>query len=315
VRIQGKHWLPHLTKAFFQEAALLMSANNIILNGFDRCGSSAISKALATHPQIELIFHPFNSGSIRRKMYMIMTDKIASNDDLHFFSELEKGRFWRDYVVSPWFEKYSTVFEFVPDKLHILKTTLNHLTIRWIKDRFPEIEFWGIWRDPFDIMASLVRNDFCGKWYFDAFPQIADTIAQNQGEFPKEFRNKIADVGENEVRALAFLIAARSWFFFNHLKQRHLINYEIFKTDPARELNKIPRHFGFAEHKFDSDFDKDFNVVGRGYEKGRNYRDQISDADMHFAASLFTPLFDLMDRRFGSGPWHNPDNANKKVQT
>jgi hypothetical protein len=282
----------------------MTSANNLILNGFDRCGSSAISKVLAAHPQIELIFHPFNSGSIRRKMYQVMTDEIASDEDARFFAELEQGRFWRDYVVSPWFEKHSTVLDFVPGRLHVLKTTLNHLTIRWIRERFPAIEFWGIWRDPFDILASLVRNEFYGQWYLDALPQLAVTVRES-GDFSPRFGECLESIGESEVKALAFLIAARSYFFFNYLEPEKLINYEVFKTDPNAELNKITRHFGLAGHSFEGESDKDHNVIGLGFEKGKTHRHLIGKSDGDFAAEVFDPLFVLMERRFGSGPWRN----------
>ena len=61
--------------------------NNLILNGFDRCGSSAIARVLSKHPDIELIFQPFNSGNIRRIMYQIMSEQNAKEEDYRFFSE------------------------------------------------------------------------------------------------------------------------------------------------------------------------------------------------------------------------------------
>jgi hypothetical protein len=218
---------------------------------------------------------------------------------------LEKGRFWCEYVVSPWFEKHSTALDFVPDHLHILKTTINHLTIRWLSKRFPGIEFWGIWRDPFDIFASLVRNEFYGQWYLDALPQLAVTVGQYE-EFPPLFSECLEKIGESEVKALAFLIAARSYFFFNYLKPEKLINYEQFKTDPNAELNKITRYFGLAAHSFEGECDKDHNIVGLGFEKGKTHRYVIGGDDGDFAAEVFAPLFALMKRRFGTGPWRNP---------
>jgi len=291
-----------------------MTVNNLILNGFDRCGSSAISKLLATHPQIELIFHPFNSGSIRSKMYLVMTDEIASEEDALFFAELEQGRFLRDYVVSPWVEEHSTAHDFSPGKLHVLKTTLNHLTICWIHERYPGIEFWGIWRDPFDILASLVRNEFYGKWYLDALPQIAVTLKES-GEFPPLFAERLESIGGSEVRALALLIATRSYFFFNYLEPEKLINYERFNTDPDRELNRLTRYFGLTEHSFKGESDRDYNVTGLGFEKGKSHRNLVNEADNNFAAEVFAPLFALMAKRFGEGPWRNLGSRDKGIRT
>ncbi len=290
-----------------------MRANNLILNGFDRCGASAIAKVLATHPQIELIFHPFNSGSIRCKMYQVMSNEIASDQDVRFFSELEKGRLQRDYVVSPWFEKYSTSFDFVPGQLHLLKTTQNHLTIRWVRERFPGIEFWGIWRDPFDILASLVRNDFYDQWYSDALPQLSKTLRESD-EFPPLFAECLENVGNNEVRALAFLIATRSYFFLKYLEPEKLINYELFKVDPNVELNKLIRHFGLPERSFQNESDKDQNVIGIGYEKGKSHRHLINDEDRDFATKVFAPLFALLDQRFDKGPWLNSSSRGEGLR-
>lgn len=284
----------------------MMLSNNLILNGFDRCGSSVIATALATHPLIELLYHPFNSGSIREKMYQIMADDIASSEDVRFFVELENKQLWKDYIVSPWFEKYSTTQDFIPGKLHVLKTTLNHLTVRWIHKRFPRIEVWGIWRDPFDILASLVRNAFYAQWYTDALPQIAETLKINS-EFPPLFANCLKHIGDSEVKALAVLIATRSYFFFNYLERDKLINYENFKVDPNTELNKISRYFEIEKYSVDTLMDEDHNIVGLSYEKGKTHRHLINKEEYLFAATLFLPIFDLMKRRFGEGPWHNAD--------
>lgn len=281
-----------------------MITNNLILNGFDRCGSSVIATALATHPQTEVLYHPFNSGSIRHKMYQIMSDDIASVEDVRFFMELENRQLWKDYIISPWFKEYSTTLDFIPGKLHVLKTTLNHLTIRWIHERFPHIEIWGIWRDPFDILASLVRNAFYAQWYTDALPQIITTLKSN-GEFPPLFTDCLGDIGDSEVKALALLIATRSYFFFRYLEQDKLINYENFKADPNAELNKISKYFEIGKYSIDTRIDEDHNIVGLGYEKGKSHRHLINKEEHLFATRLFLPVFELMKQRFGEDTWCN----------
>lgn len=283
-----------------------MKINNLLLNGFDRCGSSVIATALATHPQTEVLYHPFNSGSIRHKMYQIMTDDIASAEDVRFFMGLENEQLWKDYIISPWFKEYSTTLDFIPGKLHVLKTTLNHLTIRWIHERFPRIETWGIWRDPFDILASLVRNAFYAQWYTDALPQVITTL-KISGEFPPLFNDCLRDIGDSEVKALALLIATRSYFFFRYLERDKLINYEHFKTDPNSELNKISNYFEIERYSIDARMDEDHNIVGLDYEMGKSHRHLINKEEYLFATKLFLPIFDLMEKRFGEGPWRNAD--------
>ena len=233
-----------------------------------------------------------------------MTVGSASEEDNRFFFELESGRFERDYIESSWFEKHSSVLEFVPGKLHLLKTTINHLSIRWIQKEFPAIQFWGIWRDPEDILASLIRNDFYDKWFQDALPQLLSTISENSRDFPEAYENAHTYLS-GDVRIMAFIIAVRSHFFFSHLHADKLINYELFKSDPIRELNKITRYFSLSQHQFDVNFKEDFNAIGKRFKKGYNYRHLIPKSDLGFIRELFMPLYDLMDTRFGKGAWHN----------
>lgn len=138
--------------------------NNFILNGYDRSGTSAISRILAKHPDIELIFRPFNSGPVRKKMYSIWDKSTPTEIDNSFFKKLEEGILDADYFVSGWHEKFSTVENsFKENKLHVIITNINHFTVEWVSKYYPKIEQWAIWRDPIMILNSCVKNEFYGN--------------------------------------------------------------------------------------------------------------------------------------------------------
>ena len=275
----------------------------VILNSFDRSGSSAISRSLLLHPKIELLFQPFNGGSIRKKMNLVFSDQLVSDEDEYFFSELNQGRLWREYIHSIWFDNYSSTKQIVPGKVNLIKTTLNHLTINWIQNRFPKIAFWGIWRDPFDVLASLIRNDFYRKWFYGAERELAETVVQNQECFAPEFVALYALVENNPVRAMAYIIAVRSYFYFAYLKTDHVLNYQKFRQNTDTELNKFTNTYFLEEFSWSNSAYADLNVTGATWSPGRNYRDQIPVQDMQYVRTVFRPLFRLMSERFGNSEW------------
>lgn len=265
--------------------------NNFILNGFDRSGSSAIARVLATHPDIEIIMHPFNGGSIREKLYQVMDSSNASPEDVDFFSKLENGVLERSYIKSQWHEKHSSVPDFVPGKLHLIKTTQNHLTISWVRSNFPLIENWGVWRKPLHILASLIRNNFHTLWYADAATELKKTVGSNT--LLDSIFGKYSDMLTNPVREMAYVIAARSWFFFYHLEPGKVIDYQEFSCDPETALSPVLRYFGLPPFDFDSAGNEDLNITGKEYKPGASHLDCISPADHAFCEGLFQPLYQL----------------------
>ena len=165
--------------------------NNLILIGFDRSGTSAISRTLAMHPEVELVFRPFNSGPIRKKMYQILDHSTVSKEDINFFNFLNNGKLYSKYIVSDWHKKYSNIKnEFKKDKLHVLITNLNHFSVKWVKENFHHIEQWAIWRDPIETLNSCVKNDFYNDWYNDALHQVIYAVRSNN-ILSRKFKNRI----------------------------------------------------------------------------------------------------------------------------
>ena len=263
--------------------------NNFILNGIDRCGSSAISRILSRHPEIELVFQPFNSGPIRKIMYQIMDDDNTSEADHAFFKGLINNRLESGYIVSEWHRKYSTVQALKSDRIHVIKTTLNHFTIKWVQRYYPELELWGVWRDPLEILASIERNDFFDEWYKDALLEITPTVQMNlelRNRFGR-FLNRI----RNKCQATAFLIAARSYYYFLHLDGDKVLIYDYFKKDPNRELNRVCNYFDLDSFDFREHADQDLNVSGRQYQKNVQHAEtMVTGENLVFAEAIFKPL-------------------------
>lgn len=268
--------------------------NNFILNGFDRSGTSAISRTIATHPDIEVIMQPFNSGSIRQKLYQVIDDDNATDADYDFFQKLEQGVLELSYINSDWHKKHSSVINFVDGKLHLIKTTQNHLAIAWVKQHFPNIEHWGIWRDPIDILASLVRNNFHIKWYSGAVNELAETVRRHK-VLDVEFSSFIDQLA-NPIREMAFIIAVRSWFYFRHLDQNKIIYYSTFIQNHNEALADLIEYYGLRSFDFDMQKKGDLNIIGKKYNSGSRYRNMIPNDDIEFCNAVFNSLNNLISK-------------------
>jgi len=251
------------------------------------------------HPQIELLFQPFNSGSVREKMNQILSDEVVAAEDVFFFSELNSGRLWREYIVSEWFEKHSTTREIDPGAVNIIKTTINHLSIAWIQKNFQNIFFWGIWRNPYDVLASLLRNDFYSKWFVGAEGDLAKTVRQNEAFFVNDFIDLSSLIEQRPARAMAYIIAVRSYFYFSYLKSGQLFNYEQFRQDANTELGKMGTAYNLKHYHWTDSTRSDLNVIGSSWSPGQNHRHGIPLEDREYVALAFKPLFHLMKDRHG----------------
>ncbi len=275
-----------------------MQTNVALLTGFDRSGTSAISKAIATHPQVELLWRVFNSGSIRRKMNVLLTDESASDEDRHFFSELEHGRLYTDYIETVYHWKTSTTTEgLVEGRLHVLITNINHLAVPWSMAKYPKIGHWGIWRDPYHILQSCVENKFLEDWYEGAVLELAELVTSHP--FLKERFAWALSTLDSVTRKTAFILAVRNYVLFNAVGAENLLDYDLFCETPDRALFPLLNRYGIAnDHDFDKVLDVDLNTIPGvvPYERGRVKTLYFSDRDMSFLADLFAPLFSAARR-------------------
>ncbi len=143
----------------------MSKAKLTICTGYDRSGTSLISKLLSKHPEINLLFQPFNSTEIVETNWDICATSHVAPDTELFVARLLNGYIDTGYIKSHWFYKHSTSYEVDLDRINLIKDTNCHFKLEWLKSKFPDIGFWGTWRDPLAIMCSLVRNDFHKTWY------------------------------------------------------------------------------------------------------------------------------------------------------
>ena len=264
----------------------------IILNSFDRSGSSAVIKILSQNPSIEILFQPFNSGNIRSIMYEEMNEINAKKEDYLFFENMQKGSINTDYIKSEWFYKHSSTLVYKPNQLHVIKTTLNHLTIKWMKNHFPSINMWGIWRNPYDIGTSILRNDFFSSWYKKDVEKLIKTVnSSDEFNFFKDIINLLND----DIDYLFFMISFRSWYYFKFLKKENLINFHNFIEDLNLELNMFTNNYGL--NKFDFVNKRDLNVIGKKYKKNESYRNLIKCKEKKIKLIL-EPLEVLMKEKY-----------------
>ncbi len=276
-----------------------MNINNAILIGFDRSGTSAISRTLATHPQIELIFRPFNSGSIREKMYEILSEKNTSDEDNKFFKGLENNILWTEYINSQWHWKYSTVKKsFHADNFHVIITNLNHFSIEWLNVNFPTLQNWAIWRDPLEILQSCVENRFYKDWYTDALNPLMLSVKSNL-DLDYHFGEYVEKLN-NDVRLTAFFIGVRNYFLFKNINKGMYIDYDLFKSNPNLSLKYF---LEFNNININYDFDpmlyKDLNSIQGTikYQAGRKKQITISKEDLKFCNKLFEPLYTVFQNK------------------
>lgn len=269
----------------------------VVLNGFDRSGSSMISRVLAHHPRIELIFQPFNSTNVRRRMYEVWDDGTATPGDIGFLEGLAEGRLETGYIASHWHARHSSTEAFVAGHLHVVKTTLNHLTARWMSERFPGLPMWGIWRDPVAILSSILRNGFFEEWYGDeAVRQLVATAAAHPDEFgPYASLRPSPDSG---IQKTAYLIGARSWFLFRHVRAENVIVYERVRDDVNAALGCFTERFGLEPFDFSSFVQRDYNVVGQPLQEGRP-APSGHGIEQDTVRALFEPLLELAETRLG----------------
>ncbi|RMG78390.1 MAG: hypothetical protein D6707_09915 [Bacteroidetes bacterium] len=266
------------------------TTHKLILHSFDRSGSSAIARTLSTHPDIELIFQPFNSSSLRTKMYQILSDEIITDEEKKFFELLNRNQLYEEFIVSEWHKKHSTTHEIKENKLNIIKTTINHFSVKWINDTYPNIHQWAIWRNPFEILQSILDNNFQKKWYSDALHNLIPTVKSNE-LLAHNFGNISP---KNEVEITAYLIAVRNFFLFYHIEDNKIIDYQMFKSNPNKELSKILAAYNLKDYNFSQSAKNDLNVIGKSFN--RKQKKALLPADIKSAEKIFLPLWGLYEK-------------------
>lgn len=271
-----------------------MKAEVAIVVGFDRSGTSAVSQTAARHPEIELLWRSFNSGSIRKKMNIILDDESASDADRGFLKNLERGVLDSSYIKTPYHWKTSTVQEeLIPGHVHFLISNINHFATPWTQKTFPGIGHWALWRDPFDILQSCVENGFLNEWYEAMIPDIQEAVLQN--DFLNENLQWSHEHLTNETRKTAYILAAKNLLLFDTIQKDRIIDYDLFRNDPNAALSGFVKSYGLASSfDFSDSLESDLNTIpGKvPYVKGRVKQLDFNEDDRSFLNQIIRPIYE-----------------------
>ncbi|WP_145195331.1 hypothetical protein [Planctomycetes bacterium Poly30] len=260
----------------------------LLLNGFDRCGSSLIGGLLARHPDAAYFFQPFNRTEVHASQHEVWPPEEAHPATERFLSEFLAGRVDRDFLGADLFERHSTAAAPRLDGLNVIKETKVHFKSTWIQRRFPSIALRGIWRNPRGILCSLLRNGFASSWYGKpAFEAISATVRRTP-----ELAAYLPLLEESlePYEEVALVIAARTHLFGATIPPEHWISYEELLLDCDRVLNELIEPFGLAPFHFEPHLHRDHNVSGSPSQGADLWRTFFSDRQLERLEDLFAPL-------------------------
>jgi len=230
-----------------------------LLTGFDRCGSSMIARALGQHPEINLLFQPFNGTEVSKTQWERWNKNETHAAPEKFIRELQQGKVEHDYIRSDWFRKYSSSQEVKPG-LNLIKDTKLHFKLGWLRHHFPSIEVYGIWREPEEILHSLVKNNFHQSWYGYLTPEILNH-AVAQFDRLSHYAAMIKENSEGYER-MALGIAMRTEILLQSMPSSNWFVYEDVVAQPDFILNKFLARFNLPAFDFSNVMRHDYNVAG-----------------------------------------------------
>ncbi|VAW77380.1 hypothetical protein MNBD_GAMMA15-2041 [hydrothermal vent metagenome] len=237
----------------------------IILNGFDRSGTSLVGGLLSKHPQINYFFQPFSSTEIHKSQYQPWASSEHHPATQSFLQAMQEGRIKRDYIASDWFERFSDYDLENTQSVGIIKETKLHTKIEWLKNTFPDIEVYGIWRNPRAVLCSLIRNGFHEKWYGDEAFEATCTLVREDERL--EALLPFLDERLSGEARMALIFAARTQLLMLSLCPDKWLVYEQVLSNPDNILNRFCRGLGLDEFRFSEWCGKDYNVVGLPYQR------------------------------------------------
>lgn len=258
-----------------------------LLEGFDRCGSSMIARVLALHPEVNLIFQPFNSTEVSKTQWARWQVNESHLLTVNFIENLSKGKINRDYIQSDWFKNYSSSQQVQP-KLNLIKDTKFHFKIDWLQHHFPAIAVYGIWRQPEEILHSLVRNGFHKTWYDYLTPEMLKrsiSFYESLSSYSSLLEKTLEDY---EVMAIG--IALRTEILSQAVSPSNWLVYEDVVREPNFILNQFLKRFNLPAHDFSAAMQEDFNVAGTFSSERTSWKDFFSSAQQQNIAAIFQQL-------------------------
>ncbi len=260
----------------------------IILIGFDRSGSTMISKLLAQNPDINLIFQPFNSSELTRKQWEIWDPSFRDTQWLNFFSSLEKGILNDELIQSQWFYNHSSSLNLKPDQVNLIKDTKLHFKAGWLRENFPDLTLYGIWRDPRAILRSLVRNDFHKNWYGHLTSEKIDELLRNYELF-QDFKPWIGKE-RSQIENMALGVAIRTYYLKNYLPGENWVDFNQIIKDPNGYLEGLTNQWGVRSFDYEPYLTNDYNIAGKPFEGEHLWKSFFEPSQMQGLNEIFAPI-------------------------
>jgi hypothetical protein len=262
----------------------------MIINGFDRSGTSYVGGVLEHHPDVKYFFQPDNGSPLHRRQWEYWEEGIYDERSYAFMKELGNGRINQDYIVSDWFKKYGCgEYNLDPQKLNLIKSTKLHLKVRWLR-QFKHTEVMAIIRDPRATVASLVRNDFHTRWYGPKdYEAACRLVAERPLRDAAELGIAPPGTAPSPTRLISFLVLVRTAYMCHDLgwRKERIIFYEHAVKDPDGYLTGMLGLSKFAVSRF---AENDFNIIGdtfRGISRGWQ---SLRTAEREEVDEILTPL-------------------------
>ncbi len=260
----------------------------LLLNGFDRCGSSLIGGLLAQHPDAAYFFQPFNRTEVHDSQHRIWAEDEEHPATEKFLSEFLEGEVDDGFLGADLFRKHSSAHAPRPEGLNVIKETKVHFKAAWIQRRFPAMEVRGIWRDPRGILCSLLRNDFATSWYgkpaFDAIAATVRSTPELDAYLP------MLDERLEPYEEVALVIAARTHYFAQSIPRNDWTCYEELLLDCNGVLGDLIQPFGLAPFDFEPHLCRDHNVSGSPSLGQDLWRTYFSAQQLKRLDRIFEPL-------------------------
>lgn len=277
-RLIGTSWHPEL---FVSSPYRLL-----ILNGFDRSGTTMVAQVLSEHPSVESLIQPFSSTVVHETQWEYWSPGESHPAVEVFVDGLRAGEVDEDFLASDWFEDHSSTREMISDRLHVVKSTKLHFKAAWFQQRFSDIPFWAVYRDPRAVICSLLRNDFYRDWYGEsAYREVARHVRED-AEIPGSLRDATLSA-RDELEKMSAIVAVRSEVMFRSVPPSRTLLYENVVDRPNRTLNELLSRFGFDRVDFREAMQRDHNLVGESYRGPDRWRDWIDSSQEERIAEFF----------------------------
>jgi hypothetical protein len=258
----------------------------VILNGFDRSGTSMMAKVLAHHPDIECLFQPFSSTVVHKTQWKYWAPGEDWPEVQAFLDGLLNGEIDRSFIASDWFKNHSTTFDIRSGKTYVIKDTKLHFKVDWLKENYPSLSIYAIWRTPHGILASLLRNGFYGDWYGDDDYQSLLAYVCTDDALPD---NLVAHVerANSDLEKMAAMVAVRTAVMSRSIPKSHTLVYENVLKDAEAEFRKLTDPLGLDPYPFSDHLDQDYNITGKQYRRRDLWKTYFDDEEKGTIDNIF----------------------------